>query len=235
MKNAFFILTILFLSIGCKNTSEEKKETPVISTEASSNCTNKTTYGNTSICLPKIKGSTEAYSVPEVRKRANEFEDTNNTILGYYLDNTTYQKISDFSTISYDNYYKVYAPTAATDVKMGPSEMKQILEMMTTGFLDKSIEDVNKNNLFTDKDLEITQPILLEKYPLTKNASVIIFLMNITSEDTTQIKAASMSTVLAKERLIFIAHYLDYKDETTLTKLKEHTATFTHAFIDANS
>lgn len=235
MKNTLFITAFLFFIIGCKNASEEKKATPVTNSEATYTCTNKANYGNTSICLPEIDGIVEAYSHPEVRKRATQFEDTTNTILGYYLDDATYKHVSDFSTINYDNYYKVYCAKAAKDVKMGRSEMKQIVQLMNAGFLEKTLEDLNKSELVSEKKLQISKPVLLEKYSLTKNAATIIFLMNTATEGNEQLKATALTTVLVKERLIFVAHYLTYKDEKTIATLKEHTATFIDAFIHANS
>lgn len=233
MKHLIFISLLLSALIGCKNPSEEKEKTTNSNTVY--NCDSKRNYGDTSICLPKIEGINEAYAHPEVKKRVDEFEDTSNIILGYYLDDATYAQASDFSFINYDNYYKVYGATAALDVIMGPSEMKQIVQMMTSGFLDKTLEDVNKSDSFSEKKLQITQPVLIEKYNVTKNAGTIVFLMNVTVGDDERIKAATMSTMLVKKRLIFMAHYLDYIDEETITTLKEHTATFIDAFLNANS
>jgi len=44
-----------------------------------------------------------------------------------------------------------------------------------------------------------------------------------------------MNALLIRDRLIFVTHYLDYEDDTSITSLKENTANFVEKFMDANN
>ena len=227
----FVLLSIgLMIVLSCKNNSENKEETNIATTVF---CSNEVNFGNTPICLPEIKGLVEAYKHPKVKLRADEFE-TTNFILGYYLDDVTFKVVDHFESVSYDNYYKVYAPKDAADMKMGVAEMKQVSDMMTSGFLDKTMEDLNDSDVFSEKEIKITQPVLVEKYTLNKNSATIILFMRFSDPDGDQLKAISMTSAIIKERLVFMAHYLDYKDEDTVETLKANTKNFMDSFFEAN-
>ena len=237
MKKISLLIAILLFFVCCKNKSEVAveyaDETTVTVTKTA--CMNEVYFGNTAICLPEIKGIIEAYSNSKVKLRANEFQDGSNTILGYYLDDETYKKVENFADISYDNYYKIYASAEAIDIKIGNAEMREVANMMTAGLLDKTLEDVNESNVFGEKEIKISQPVLVEKYSLTSASSTMIIFMRISNQETDSIKAISMTSAVIKERLVFVAHYLEYRNEETVSNLKEHTATFMNAFFEANT
>ena len=235
MRNIKVFVIGLLLVVSCKNNSENKKADIVDTTisETKLKCTNEINFGNTPICLPELKGLVEAYSHPKVKLRVDKFEDSNTT-LGYYIDDETYKDVENFESVSYDNYYKVYASTEAMDTNIGRSEMKQISEIMTTGLIDKTMDNLNESDSFSAREIKITQPVLVEKYALNSNSATIVLFMRISNSEIDQIKAITMTTCIINERLIFIAHYLDYKDEKTLKLLKANTKTFMDAFFEAN-
>ncbi len=237
MKKTLFLTTLLFLFFSCKNNTEPIKipTKEVSEINKKKECDNETPFGDRTICLPEITGITECYSHPKVKQRANEIDDPGNTTLGYYLDNPTFKEVEVLETVTYDNYYKVYAPNVGKNYKMTTSEMKQIMSLMTSGFIDKTLEDTNQDIKKSGKDVQLSQPVLIEKYELNAKSATLIVIMQVVGTNMEKTMVISMSSVLVKERLIFVAHYLDYSDEKTIVDLKLNTATYIEAFLEANS
>ncbi|PKA83540.1 hypothetical protein ATE92_1696 [Ulvibacter sp. MAR_2010_11] len=237
MKKISCVIAFLFILISCNNQTKENTSTEEgnIDLVASKDCTRETTFGDLDICFPKIEGQTECYLHANVNARVNQFNDPENTILGYYLNNSVYEKVENLEGISYDDYYQIYAPNLAKNYTMSVAEMNQIMTMMTSGFLDKTMEDVNKSNSFSGKNLSIQQPMLIEKYPLNANSSTMIVLMRITNDTEDKVMAFSMNAVLVKKRIVFVAYYLNFDGEQSLTKLKSNTANFVAKFMEANN
>ena len=232
-----FFIIVFCLAFACKNISDaDEKETDSDSLKVTPvECENEVSYGKINYCLPEIEGYKECYNHPEVRSRADEIEDPDNITLGYYINDSIYSRVNEIEDLNYDNYYKIYVPNAGMDYNMTASEMKQIMSMMSTGFLDKSMEDTNEEIKRAGKEVELSQPILLEKFELNDRSSTILVLMRVRGENIDKVMAISMSSVLSKKRLLFIAHYLDYQDETTLVRLRENTTLYIEAFLKVNS
>jgi len=230
-------LVVFCIIFACKNNTETEEKVPAreITAVDPIECSNEILFGDTKFCLPEIEGINECYSHPKVRLRADEIEDLDNTTLGYYLNDETYSKADDIENINYDDYYKVYAPNVGKGYNMTLTEMKQVMSMISAGFIDKTMEETNEDIKLSGKGVQLSQPILIEKYDLNVNSSTIMVLMRVTGVNVDKVMALSMSSVLSKNRLIFVAHYLDYEDEKTISKLKENTSKFIDAFQKANS
>lgn len=229
-------IVFIFITITCKNNSEADKNmsAPDIVAVDQIPCDNEVYFGDTKFCLPEMKGFIECYNHPKVKSRADEIEDLDNTTLGYYLNDETYSKVNEIEDINYDNYYKIYAPIVGKDYNMTVSEMKQVMSMMSAGFIDKTLEETNEDIKKSGKGVQLSQPILIEKFDLNDRSSSLLVLMRVSGVNVDKIMALSMSSVLSKNRLIFVAHYLDYEDEKTIAKLKENTTTYIDAFQKAN-
>jgi len=235
-----FILSLLFIFItSCKNNIEtpeavsvnETIETAPETTPEKEVCKNEAIFGDTTICLPEIEGIIDGYKNPKIKAHANQFADDQNIILAYYLTNETYEKADDIENTSYDNYYKVYAANAARNYNMTMSELNEMMKMMTGGFLDKTMEDVNKT---LDNNIQLGQPILIDRYSTNSNSSSLVILMDVETAENSKTLAVTINALRIKNRLVFMAHYLNYKDEKTFKKLKENTTTFINSFIETN-
>jgi len=237
LKKSFLFIALLAIVISCKNNTEPKEDFKILQPDIveSTACNNEVPFGNTIFCLPEIDGITECYKHPKVNLRAEEIEDLDNTTLGYYLNNETFAKADKIENINYDDYYKVYAPNVGKDYNMTTIEMKQVMSMMSTSFINKTLEETNEDIKNSGKEVQLSQPILIEKYDLNDRSSTLLVLMRVSGVNVDKVMALSMSSLLVKERLIFVAHYLDYQDEKTINRLKENTSTYINAFQKANT
>ncbi|MCW8981132.1 MAG: hypothetical protein OQJ83_07075 [Altibacter sp.] len=234
MKKIILLLLLSSTFMGCKNNAEKDTIAPT-DEQVGSNCESQATFGDLSLCFPEITGLTECYDNPSVRSVVDQFNDSENTILGYYIEDALCRNAANFGTVSYDNYYQIYATNMAKNYHMTVDEMNQIMTMMTSGFLDKTMETVNESEAFSAKKIEVSEPTLIEKYRLNPNSSTLILLMNIANENEARTMGVSMTAVLIRNRIVFVTHYLDYEDESSLNMLKEHTETFIAKFLKANN
>lgn len=227
MNKLLLAICIFLVAISCKENTKE----PGFSNEL---CSSVVAFGDVNICFPYINGLQECYSHPTIKERVDPFNDPQNTILAYYIEAGLYDKINTLEGISFDNYYQIYAPNTVKNYTMTQSEMKEIMLMMSSEFLDKTMEEVNDSSILSDVNIEINQPILVEKYiPMARSSSMVI-LMQINSTTIKKKMAMSLSAILFKERIVFISHYLDYADERTIDELKINTNHFISEFLTLN-
>ncbi|MAP55478.1 hypothetical protein [Altibacter sp.] len=234
MKKTILLLLLLATLVGCKDPSEKNNASPTAIQDAP-HCESQATFGDLSVCFPEISGLSECYDNPNVRAAVDQFNDSENTILGYYIEDTLCKNASTFGNVSYDNYYQIYAANMAKNYHMTADEMNQIMTMMTSGFLDKTMEAVNDSAAFSEKKIEVSQPTLIEKYKLNSRSSTLILLMNIANENEARTMGVSMTAVLVRDRLIFVTYYLDYEDDTSIDAIKKNTKLFITAFLKANN
>jgi hypothetical protein len=236
IKRIGIYLVVICIAFACKNNTENEEKAPSLEFENVEPivCINEVSFGDTKFCLPEINGIKECYSHPKVKIRADEIEDLDNTTLGYYLNDETYSKVEDIENINYDDYYKVYAPNVGMGYNMTVSEMNQVMSMMSAGFIEKTLEETNEDIKRSGKGVQLSQPTLIGKFAVNDRSSTLLVLMRVTGVNVDKVMALSMSSILSKNRLIFVAHYLDYQDEKTIAKLKENTSDFIDAFQEAN-
>ena len=235
MKNILLILSLCILFTNCKEEKSKtvKKDAKEVSNSNEELCNNKATYGDVEFCLPQLNGIKEAYKDPIINNRINRFEDKSNIILGYYITEEVYAMKDSIDHVDFDNYYKVYAPKQGVNLNTNSSQMKEIMNMMTSGFIDKTLEKSNED--FKTSGIEMSQPTLIEKYQLNREASTMVILMRISNQNTDKLVAITMTAILIKQRIVFVAHYLDYKDDKTIKLVKEHTDTFINELLLVNN
>ncbi|QNJ98100.1 hypothetical protein ALE3EI_1542 [Constantimarinum furrinae] len=222
--------------VGCRNPSEKEKLT--IQENANlpiTDCNTKSDFGNITLCLPHIEGQTECHTHPKVQRHLAKFEDPENVLLGYYLSDRTFERVDSLGHFSFDNYYKVYASKKVLGVEADRKMLKDVMALMTSGFLDMTAEELNKDKNFSKHQINISEPVLLEKYTLSGDASIMVALMRLSGEQSNHLMAFTMGSVLIKKRLIFVAHYMDYTDESSIQTLKRNTEEFIKALNAANS
>lgn len=222
MNKIIYYSAILLLLLGCDTLVKEY------------NCTRETPLEDVNICLPKLEGQTECFTDPKLKELLSRFNDASNTIIGYYIDTEDYKKLDQIGSIPNDNYYKIYTPYISNNRKMNAVEMNQIMQVMTSGFIDKSEESASLRSSFLKNNFEISQPILLEEYSLDPESTTTIVLMEGGAISEKTMMAISMNAVLIQGKIIFISHYLDFEDEASIITLKDNTNKFISTFLEAN-
>ena len=189
-----------------------------------SNCVRKAKFGETEICLSQINGYQESYVEPKVKQLADDTEVPTNMILGFYLNNQTYEKRDSLGLFSFDDYFKVYG---TKEIKNHQADSKLLQEMQTilsNNFVKKEWELIKKEVDEIGLDIEIGVPMVIKTYNLNDNSFTLVMLTRYEFEGgNSYTMAMAINGLLINERLIWMAYYLNYTSEETISRLQENS------------
>ncbi len=211
--NKIIGLLVLIGLLGCSN-SRIKENFEAIQ------CDNSVTYGNINICLPVIDGMEECYSVPNVKKLADQFEPEVSTVLGFYINNKTYNQVDKLNEISFDDYFKISAANNLKEFEAGKSQLNQMANMLESNFLKANWSEI-KDKIDNQLDfISIGQPVLIESYSPHNEIKTFIMIIKYQGEDFEYVMIMSSNMLIIKERLIYLNYYKIYEGEKSITNLK---------------
>lgn len=200
-------------------------------------CSRKTLFGTTEICLPQINGYEECYTEPIVKELADATEVATNLVLGYYLNNATFAKKDSLGLINFEDYFKIYGTKEIQDYDADDKILKQMQTMLSGNFLAKNWEEVEEGieSLDLDVEIEIGVPVKIDEYNLTDNSFTLVMLTKyqIEGEDPFTI-ALTMNGLLMHDRLVWMAYYQDYTGEKTMSKLRHKSDIILKELLKAN-
>ena len=190
------------------------------------NCVRKAYFGKTEICLPQIEGYQECYSDSIVKQVADGTEVPVNMVLGFYLNNETFEKKDSLGLFSFDNYFKVYGTKQIKDYKANYELLKQMQEVLAGNFISKNWELMLKEIDKIGLELEIGVPTVIKTYNLNKNSFTYVMLARYEIEGVEPYTMAmTINGLLINERLIWMAYYLNYNGDKTILELQEKSNT----------
>jgi hypothetical protein len=197
-------------------------------------CENQKSFGDINLCLVEMDGMIECYSHPKVKVNAELGRYFKNEILGIYLNEKTYDKVEYLGTFNYDDYFKVYAMTAARNMSFSVAELDNLALMFENNYMKEnwsSFKDkIEKNFSY----MSVDRPILLESHSPHKQIRSLVTMMKMIVEDDEQILVATINLVQIKNRLIFYAYYKDYFGETSVAQAKAKSDYFGLKLVDEN-
>tara|TARA_Y100000766_G_C18875819_1_gene590738 strand:- start:1042 stop:1713 length:672 start_codon:yes stop_codon:yes gene_type:complete len=190
------------------------------------NCVRKAYFGKTEICLPQIEGYQECYSDSIVKQVADGTEVPVNMVLGFYLNNETFEKKDSLGLFSFDNYFKVYGTKQIKDYKANYELLKQMQDVLAGNFISKNWELMLKEIDKIGLELEIGVPTVIKTYNLNKNSFTYVMLARYEIEGVEPYTMAmTINGLLINERLIWMAYYLNYNGDKTILELQEKSNT----------
>ena len=187
-----------------------------------SNCFRKAIFGNKAICLPEIDGYKECYSDDIVRKLADATEVPTNMVLGFYLNNRTFDKKDSLGLIQFDDYFKIYGTKEIQNYNVDNDFLSQMESTLTQNFMKDNWERMSSDIEKLELNAEIGVPIFVEKNNYNKESFSIIMITKYKIDGMEPYTlAVAVSGYIKNNRMIWMAYYLDYKDSNTITTLKE--------------
>ena len=183
-------------------------------------CVKEVSFGDIDFCLPEIEGMTECYSSPKVKVRADAFNYEGNSILGYYLNNETYQQMENLDSISYDDYAQVYVTNNLKGIKVGQAELAQMANTMGSDFIQENWSDMQKKLEHSYDDLSIGTPVLVESYSPHTKVKSFVMLSKIKTNREEAVMLMTLNIIEMKERLIWLAYYKFYDGEESIKEAK---------------
>ena len=184
-------------------------------------CDRKAKFGATTFCLNHIEGYHECYTYPTVKTLADKTEIPANMVLGFYLNDKIYQQKDSMGLISFDDYFKVYGTKQIQDYKVGKKELGEMQEILNGSFISKNWDSMKKEVDKLSFEIEVGIPTVVKTYKLNKNSFTFIMITKYELEGgQSYIMAYTMNGLLIKDKLIWMAYYLNYSNESTIDRLQ---------------
>ncbi|MCL1936944.1 MAG: hypothetical protein FWF52_00930 [Candidatus Azobacteroides sp.] len=177
----FIMLAAVFTGAGAFFSKDSKVKNSEVNYDKYVN------YGDIRLNLPKIAGMTECYSIPIVKKEADEVCRKSDTrALAAYLPNPIYEKINVFLDgipCDIDGYIFVYVDEKVKNIEWGIQDLNEVSQtwirnaFSTIGLNldDVTVEDKTMN----DKSASTGKTLLLESYSPDNNAESFVVLRSL--------------------------------------------------------
>lgn len=189
-----------------------------------SKCSRSTTFGSVELCLPLIDGYQECYLEPSVKALADATEVPANAVLGFYLNNQTFEQRDSLGSVNFDDYFKVYGTLQLQDYKAEASILSEMQGFMSSNFLSKDWDLVEKEFDQLGFEGTINEPTIIKQYSLNEDSFTYIMLVKYELEGIKPFTLVmSISGYLYKERLIWMAYYLNFDGGSSIDKLEKRS------------
>ncbi len=190
--------------------------------------------GNILINLPEFDGMKECYSVPIVKRKADESHHGNEFILGYYLNNKTYSKVDSIYNIVFDDFLIISASNEMKQRNFTTDEYNSITKIINDSFIKKNWDDlkevIENNNYYS-----VGRPILISNYSVRDNASTYIIIIKYQLGDYETVSLLLLNTVYLKGKIINLAYTKFYEGENSITDAKAKNDYMLYQFLDENN
>lgn len=197
-------------------------------------CQTEVEYGDILLCNPEIEGMQECISNERIKQR-QEFLGTNGIItLGYYISNEKFKNIEKLEKLNVSDVIKVYAPEANSYTLCDTTRLNSTFAAFKNNCISAKWDSIrsildNKNLTF-----KLSKPVMLESYCLKHDSKSAIVLMRASNENDERFIVTAMNLLRCKERLIFLAYYLEYTGIESVTKAKAKNDYIVLRFLEAN-
>ncbi|MBO3698443.1 hypothetical protein [Roseivirga sp. E12] len=188
------------------------------------NCDRHTKFGDVNLCLAKIEGYQEAYSIPLVKELADGTEVPANTVLGFYLNDETYQRANELGQFEFDDYFKIYGTKQLMNYKANKESLKEMYAVLSDNFFTKNWDTMEKEVDKISQGIEIGVPIVIKSYYTSENSFTYVMITKYQPEGQEPYSLAmTMNGMVIQERLIWMAYYLNYEGEETIATLQSNS------------
>lgn len=182
-------------------------------------CVKQIYYGDSEICLPKIAGMTECYSVPIVQKKVSRvIDDRGMLVMGFYLTNEIYEKIDILDEIPFDGFFLIYAQENMKNIKGGIKDLEKVANLMKSSYIefDWELDDI----IIDNKMINVGKPVLLDNYSPSNEIHSFVGLTYSEMNGINYVGLSIMNMMIIKEKLITLVYYYKYEDKSSIVNAK---------------
>lgn len=227
----FLVLGIFTITIlGCKPTTSN--ENYVYDSETG--CETAVPFGDIKICLPQIDGYNECFSHEKVNKLANQFNFAGNSILAYYLNDTTYAKVDRLDSIVFEDYCQLYVTNEMKNVPADQNSLEELAAMVKDNFEEENWDNIGEQIEEDFKTLLLGKPVIVESYSLGSTSKSFQVVNKYIMNEQEFIMVMNMNMILIKDRLVWLAHYLNLRDESSFAESKKKNDIIVMKLIEQN-
>ena len=198
-------------------------------------CSRNTNFGTIELCLPSIEGYQECYLNDVIKPIADGTEVPANMVLGYYLNNETYSNLDILGETQYEDYFKVYGTKQIKDYHADSSLIEEMQGLLDNNFVSKNWDEMEKEIDKVGLGVEIGVPTVVKSYNLNEDSfSFIMITKYQISQTESYTMAMTVNGAILNDRMIWMAYYLKYKGEETITTLEKNSNKILLALMESN-
>lgn len=198
-------------------------------------CSRSAEFGGTSFCLPEIQGLKECYPHPKVKLIADATRGPGNTIMGFYLADTTYAKVDQLDQQVFDNYGKMFSFDGAKNMVADQAGLDELANVVSSQFVEENWETIKEKIEGQIDFANFSQPVLLEKYALGEKARVTIAMLNISTSEIQKTVVMPLTMMNLKNRYIAFAYYRFYENPETIQQAKRKNEEIIARILEENN
>ena len=167
---------------------------------------------------------------------ADATEVQSNVILGFYLSNETYAKKSHLGLFGFDDYIKVYGTKHIKDTEASPKLLGRMKDFVARGFISKDWDAMDKEADKISSAVETRVPTVIKSYSENENSFTYVVLTKYDVGGAEPLVVANtINGLLVNNRMIWVAYYLNYKGEETITRLQENSNAILKEFLNSGN
>lgn len=227
------LLGILSVFGGCANTpaSDIAHE----ANEATVECTHTSTIGGKEICLPIVHGMKECSDDPEIMALPGVTVTDKSTTIGLYVREEQLKDLAGTMETGFDDYVKVYFMNAFGDKDFPPKAAEWMAGEFAKGYMKRTWPSLRTDLAKVFDGVEFGQPVVMDSYAPSPSVSTVVTLSPVRTDDGFErYNLMSLSFCAVKDRLIWVAHYLEYKGADSVSKARAKSDYFTLMLAEAN-
>lgn len=230
---AFGLLGFLSVVGGCANAPASG--IPQENIEATAECVHTSTIGGKEICLPIVLGMKECSGDPEIMALPGVTVTDQSTTIGLYVREEQLKDLAATMETGFDDYVKVYFMNALGDKDFPPKAAEWMAEEFAKGYMKRTWPTLRTDLAKVFDGVEFGQPVVMEFYAPSPSISTVVTLSPVRTDDGFErYNLMSLSFCAVKDRLIWVAHYLEYKGAESVSKARAKSDYFTLMLAEAN-
>ena len=202
-------------------------------------CKSSVRFGNSTICLPEIDGMKESYKKPELKSYADSMIGNQNKILGFYLNNSTYNSLKSSNNFQFDDYMILLGPTNLQKHDITTKAEFESLLNGLTNYYDKNSEKINQKALLKLKRLtniiSLGKFVLFEQYSLNSKIKSFVLLTKIQTNDEETVQVGIANVVWIRKKMIFLNYYRTYEGIESIKTTKAKNDYMVLQFYNENN
>ena len=203
-------------------------------------CEKSAIYGDIEVCLPEIEGRTECYA--EFKEGLDELEMDMNTIIAFYITDSTYLKLKDQpedEMLWFDDYFQVFGTKEARGMKVSKEFIDEGKSFLSNNY-DKIFETIpydqinEKINSLTMDSVNIGVPVLLQEYQLNDYSFCFVLFSRLQLLLEEKELITYMNGLIVQDRFIFSGYYKYFTDIHSIEEGKAENDKFVQLLMEEN-
>ena len=189
-------------------------------------------YGKLKLILPIIDGMKECKSNQFVQSKLKSTNYSNNIILGFYVNNSTYKNINEIENIKIDDYAQIYASKKLEFININQQFFNEVSKTIQEGYIKENWEELkNKINF---NNIIVSRPIIIDTYSSNNNSSSYVIFTRYENENNENFMLIIMNLIKIKNKLIYVSYYKNYDGEESIKKAKGKNDFIIYRLIEEN-